>query len=113
MELWVRSQNKRLLIRPRALSFGFAGNICGVYYENGCLGEYSTEQRCLEIIDEIQKILQTDGLIFFEDIDTSGLKKEDLEPFKALAYMSEPCGNCNGEVSFNQLGSYVYEMPQE
>jgi hypothetical protein len=31
--------------------------MCGVYDGNKGLGEYKTEERCFEIIDEIQKLL--------------------------------------------------------
>ena len=53
MELWVRNQTRTRLAK-----------IDGVYLwgnsvtNNGVsLGDYATKERCLEIIDEIQKIL--------------------------------------------------------
>lgn len=111
MELWVRTQDKRRLLKPTDIGVGLC---CGKYNVYDCeksIGEYATEERCYEIIDEIQKILQYDGLLVLKDIDTSGMKKEDFEPFKAICYTSD--SGKESELSFNQVGSYVYEMPQE
>jgi hypothetical protein len=117
MDIWVRSQDKEKL-----------SNICKIYYESWSfneqhhtvrcetheLGEYATKERCLEIIDEIQGLLMGSQMIIFKDIDIDDLKKEDLFPFKSLAWYSSPTLNrTDSTVTVNQLNTVVYEMPQE
>jgi hypothetical protein len=116
MELWIRSQNKQKLSKVDDIYYVADGDFWAIRTNRSSLnnaGLYATEQRCLEIIDEIQKILQHNGLLVVKDIDISGLTRKDFEPFKPLVYTSESDFNKKGEISFNQLSSYVYEMPQE
>lgn len=66
MELWIRSQNKMNLESVHSVSINYLNKkqlICnyepdfignqGEYYV--LLGEYATEERALEVLDEIQK----------------------------------------------------------
>ena len=57
MELWVRTADRRSLLKPTNICLGLNCSMWGVYDGNQVLGEYKTEERCLEIIDEIQKLL--------------------------------------------------------
>lgn len=62
MELWIRSQDKKAIIKPinilleNSLDSGMTG-IRGYFSNNSykMLGFYKTEQRALEVLDEIQK----------------------------------------------------------
>ena len=66
MELWVRSQNKEVLLNIKAIQYKNyklvedetveANILIGFYnyYDNEILGEYETKERALEILDEIQ-----------------------------------------------------------
>lgn len=118
MELWVRSQNKQRLSKVDDIYYVADGDFWAIRTNRSALdyaGLYPTEERCLEIIDEIQKILQSNGLIIFKDIDISGLNKKDIEPFNAVGYTSSTnkAFTNDGEISINQLDTAVYEMPQE
>lgn len=60
MELWIRSQNKKCLLR--ASMFDLDNDETGIYCysneENFCLlGKYKSKERALEILDEIQGVL--------------------------------------------------------
>lgn len=55
MELWVRSQDKRLLCKVDSLNCYKLNGSFNISTGNQLLGKYSTEERCLEIIDEIQQ----------------------------------------------------------
>lgn len=67
MELWIRSQDKESLTKvsnislkeirkPYTNEFGYYG--IGTYYDNlQVLGKYTTKERALEVLDEIQRIL--------------------------------------------------------
>lgn len=97
MELWIRSQNKNYLIKVDEIEIeeieenfsSYVGNIhCRPYLitsEKGNLGFYSTKQRALEVLDEIQQILC---------------------PKKSKAIIGK-------NVEFIPSSVYVYEMPEE
>ena len=63
MELWIRSQNKELLMKSPELRYNqkendysiLAYDTLGVYR---LLGRYKTKERVIEILDEIQDLLQ-------------------------------------------------------
>lgn len=66
MELWVRSQDKEVLLNIKGIQYQNcklvenetveANILIGFYncYDNEILGEYETKERALEILDEIQ-----------------------------------------------------------
>ena len=66
MELWIRSQDKKNLVKIRQISLNYQNNKqiianytpelyenSGGYYE--LLGTYKTKERALEVLDEIQE----------------------------------------------------------
>ena len=67
MELWIRSQNKLNLTKVNSVTidYNYQQKIVANYMEfNGDedytpLGEYDTEERALEVLDEIQGLLET------------------------------------------------------
>lgn len=116
MELWVRSQNRIVLKRLQDIE----------YYKDGkkhfviggsLLGEYKTEERCLEIIDEIQKLLLSangDYLVKLQDIDVNAeVKTVYGENF--IQKLQSPIMPIDNEpsVQFVQPSVLVYEMPKE
>lgn len=66
MELWVRSQDKEILLNIKGIQYKDyksvenetveANILIGFYnyYDNEILGEYETKERALEVLDEIQ-----------------------------------------------------------
>lgn len=60
MELWIRSQDKENLIQPTRLFIAFDKNIAtwdgNIMID---LGNYETKERALEVLDEIQKTIET------------------------------------------------------
>ena len=113
MELWIRSQNRRHLMKISNLEYDIIDQglwfIKLVWVINGYsankidslnLGYYATEKRCLEILDEIQKL---------------------LNPQVVFTKIEQPIAeNCDGtvftvpiEYEIKELSTYVYEMPQE
>lgn len=68
MELWIRSQDKINLVKINQISINYANktqiiaNCLPEYYENSgnyyeLLGTYKTEERALEVLGEIEKML--------------------------------------------------------
>ena len=67
MELWIRSQNRKMLtkidylyLEPNEGREILGGNH---YMINRTLGTYVTKERALEILEDIQKIIQPRGII--------------------------------------------------
>ena len=116
MKLWIRSQERDTLEECTKLSAvpiitaNKKHTTWGVVANFGCVGEYPTRERCIEIIDEIQKILTHNGVMLFKNIDVSEIPREALEPFKALAYL--PNNDIKSEVTIHNAELVVYEMPE-
>ena len=118
MDVWVRKQNKKRLRKISDLNYNLSPIMAlkrdsppmhCVYDGDSLLGTYPTEERCLEIIDEIQGLLMGSQLLIFKDLDVTGAEMEYLKPFKGVYYKT---GN-EPNVTVNQLNTVVYEMPQE
>ena len=95
MELWIRSQDKDSLIKVEKIELTYdylcSDDILLTYIETdkGRIGSYSTEERALEVLDEIQKI------IGWLQKDMKGVTIGDLERL------------------IGSFDNYVYEMPKE
>ena len=96
MNLWIRSQNKEVLIPNPKLSLGKIENEYWIVdlCDDTVLGEYKTKQRTLEVLDEIQNAIL--GIICLEDIEEQKIKK-----YTGNAILSKKSNNI------------VYEMPKE
>ena len=98
MELWVRSQDKQALIPINKM----ITNTCeGLFYDGTILGTYETKERALEVLDEIQDI---------------------LKPKIEITKVGEPLTTIDGkilyvnqesEMKYQEVSTYVYEMPEE
>lgn len=59
MELWIRSQNKDRIVKPNAVMVASFQELVSIHCyidkdTNVWLGNYSTKERALEVLDEIQ-----------------------------------------------------------
>lgn len=79
MELWIRSQNKELLVKVSDL-YVVKGVECknledGYDIENGDFrfGRYRTKERALEVLDEIEKYINSDIMM---NLDVYEMPKE-------------------------------------
>ena len=111
MELWVRSQNKCKLRKTDLINYTYEAGKHIIDCHGYPVGTYASKKRCLEIIDEIQKILSHNGMMLFKNVDISEIPKEAFEPFKALSYL--PYNDKNSEVTVHNAEVVVYEMPSE
>lgn len=68
MELWIRSQDKTRLIKVSNVQYTYrkgdlysdvrGNHYIGTYYDNlEILGEYTTKERAIEVLDEIQNYI--------------------------------------------------------
>ena len=103
MELWIRSQNKGALIKVEIL--GYADGTINAYSGNNeiVLGKYSSDERALEVLDEIQNILNP--MIIFNDCKCT---QDVIENIKEA-------GACfvTNDAHIEQVSTCVYEMPKE
>lgn len=109
MELWIRSQDKEALLKV---------NNGLMYWENtdkknciviketstnlSVLGEYKTKERCLQILDEIQNILNP--MLIFKNCECT---KDVLDSIKEV-------GACivHDNAKLEQINICVFEMPE-
>ena len=98
MELWIRSQDKNVLVICSKL---YVGGTYGneIIEEDMCsLGKYRSRERALEVLDEIQKILKPQLII--KDSGKIIGSFEDTIIRKGATY------------ELKELSTYVYEMPE-
>ena len=110
MDLWILSQDKRSMCKATFLK------ICKNCFSEWCvfdndneLGGYATEERALEVLGEIQKLLMND-VFLFKNFDIS---PKDLESFaidNARVYSSK---DGNTQIEHIQRNCVVFEMPEE
>ena len=103
MELWIRSQDKRIFKKIEYLEVDeFDGIITDD--ECNCLGTYATQERALEVLDEIQNILKPKYIL-----DSSSIKPDgDSWVENGVIFQ-----NYNANARIEELSTYVYEMPKE
>ena len=101
MELWIRSQNKIVLMKVDEICYAEVyKNEHTLWYRDIELGKYNSKERALEVLDEIQKLLQPQMVL-------SKVGKPIAETCDGLVY-TEP-----NEYEIKELSTYVYEMPKE
>ena len=101
MDLWIRSQDKTSLRKVQGLNITCGEE--GFYieeYDTDTLGRYKTQERALEVLDEIQSLLMPKFMF-----KNSGWRK-------CNTYLTEvfPVDN---DIECQNIESYVYEMPKE
>lgn len=123
MELWIRSQDREDLIKVDNLGLAYKGKytfvdndriddkfyICQFTPDfHTKLGEYTTKERALEVLDEIQDILKPRNLIYTGD-------KINMKDAMHLCKMtnSQSISLLPSDASITQLGVLVYEMPEK
>ena len=124
MDLWVRDSTKTKLIKvdnvylkkldtsifePKLLKYQGIDYIYCIFTNNECLGEYNSEERAMKILDEIQKILIQDVIIFKNiDIGDSTELSNYLES-KCFAVLTQ---DKKEQVEFINRDCVVFEMPE-
>lgn len=115
MRIWVRSQYKTILVKADTFQYCYDDNKYIVMCNGVPFGFYKSKERCIEIIDEIQKLLmQGDPKNWFVHITNCEMPTD--EAIELLRQVKE-CGSVvtNGragcEVTMPSV--VVYEMPKE
>lgn len=107
MELWVRSQDKRILqkVDNIFLDADYGNKRISTYDEyNTELGTYKTKERALEVLEEIQNILKPKYIL-----DTSSINPDGN--FYEKNGMIFQKYNANARIE--ELSTFVYQMPEK
>ena len=113
MDLWIRSQDKQKLLKPVSMSLnndkkGIYGYYNDDYYE--VLGRYKTEERALEVLDEIQSKLTSNKIIMQLDRGTH-VRQEDVDIFyNKFDIKLLPAG---ADLKSIPKDIVIYEMPEK
>ena len=100
MELWIRSQNKKALIRADYIEYGEWNKEYRIYINGEVCGKYKSKERTLEVLDEIQNLLKPQMVL-------SKVGKPIAETCDGTVYR-EP-----DEYDIKELSTCVYEMPKD
>ena len=117
MELWIRSQDKTKLVKVNSLWVMDNQIWMEVpFYENhkklgltvsGCnhkLATYTTKERAIEVLDEIQNILKPKYIL-----DTSSIKPDgDFYEENGVIFQ-----NYDANAKIEELSTFVYQMPKD
>lgn len=101
MELWIRSQDKKHLLRSECLTVAGENDkfyICDTFI--GHIATYKTEKRALEVLDDIQNTLKPKVILKSNGgaITTGDNNLHLVNPTYETV---------------EQVNTYVYEMPKE
>lgn len=105
MNLWVRSQDKRILqkVDNIFLDANYENKRISTYDgDNVELGTYKTKERALEVLDEIQSLLRP--IIKYKPI-----VQEEFNP----AYTYKHFVKVDDNMKIKELSTFVYQMPEE
>lgn len=61
--MWIRTQDREMLMNCNAVGIGLEDDK-SIYSNGYVLGTYSSKERALEVLDDIQSILDDDGFEF-------------------------------------------------
>lgn len=118
MELWIRSQDRELLVKTKGFELQYTRydegcQIFAVWQNNyQCVGKYKTKGRALEILDEISTKIRNSYLVKNHMLLNHKELTKELNSFKELlgdviiqtpSYDIEPINN----------NVVYYEMPKE
>lgn len=101
MELWIRSQDKTTLIRSYEIYISEQQNtyLIRAKRTSHILGSYSTIERAIEVLDEIQNILKPQLII-----KDSG---------KIIGSFEDTIVREGATYELKELSTYVYQMPKK
>lgn len=111
MDLWVRSQDKSMLLKVERLGISFNTRTDLDKYEIEAndypIGDYKTKERALEVLDEIQNIIKPKAILQAKSMLSKEAMKQIQEDYDMTVLPS--CVDAIQPIST----SIVYEMPEE
>ena len=91
MELWIRSQDKERLIKCKSIDLDDHSMYCEIWVNgyDALIGEYTTKERALQVLDEIQGRITSNEclkIMFPKVTDIRGYEEKFGELFKEMIY---------------------------
>ena len=116
MELWIRSQDKKSLVNTKTIEV--CDNDIVVWDEEKYdikiyLGKYKTQERALEVLDEIQSKLKATFLMKPKDERFSKYFEDGKRYLEDLNGICVVTGDRCFDLEPINKDIYVYEMPKE
>ncbi|MGN0961035.1 MAG: hypothetical protein ACI4PF_02405 [Christensenellales bacterium] len=113
MKLWVRNQTKNSLLQIDNICFAenieHKWNIVTYLGQDRIvLGVYGTQQRALEVLDEIQKLLIDNDFVVIND---NRFSCEELQ--RIYDIVNAPLIKTNGDAIVHKKNNIVFEIPLE
>lgn len=109
MNLWIRSQDKTTLIRSYEIYISEQQNtyLIRAKRTSHILGSYSTIERAIEVLDEIQNILKPKYIL-----NTSSIKPDgDFYEENGVIFQKYNANARNARIE--ELSTFVYQMPEK
>lgn len=105
MDLWIRSQDRESLIKCNKVDIMWDDGVPYIFlngnFPDDIVGSYLTKERALKVLDDIQSLL-IPRVIYKTD------PNYQYNPYNP--YFVAPVNN---NIEYQDMGSYVYEMPME
>lgn len=120
MKLWIRSKERDILQVCNSLSIqpiikpNKKHQTWGVISNFGCVGEYGTRERCLEILDEIQELLKLGNPEnSFMHIRNSDMGCDETLEVLKRAREIKAIVTCGADFEVVMPSVITYEMPEK
>lgn len=124
MELWIRTQDKSRLFKADNLYADEYHQVIGyrtkeqtikrgfaIWHNEKVIAQYDTKERCIEILDEVQKLLFSPTQVVFNKCDISISEYETL--CEQLKTNGVACVPSDSKVEYLNKDWVLYEMPEK
>lgn len=113
MDLWILSQDKHNICKATCLTVGknCFSEWC-VFNNDKELGSYEMEERAMEILNQISKLLIGD-IVCFNNIKPSNTEIEELKQKVDVSAIVCSCSNELPTIDYLHRDCVVFEMPEE
>ena len=105
MKLWIRSQDRKRLTETNCIEYGKWNNEHRIYVNVKVYGKYKSEERALEVLDEIQNIIKPTLI----NTEYHSEIKQDVDKLSFDIVMTP----IEDKITYIQPNVVVYEMPKE
>ena len=117
MDLWIRSQAKETLVKCNCIDIMWVEGRPNIFingkFPDYIVANYTTRERALEVIDEIQELILNSSKIYVESSCLSPVKPKDQKYIKELVKGDTPILDERLKIKTTNIDTVVYEMPLE
>ena len=111
MDLWIRSQDREILVKCNCIDIMWVEGIPNIFvngkFPDYIVANYTTKERALEVIDEIQKLLTPQVCAKAKKIVNN--EYNDYNKLTNVYAIMDGTGTIN----VSEISTVIYEMPKE